>query len=124
MNTNSPKWLEDPTPFVDHYVSRKEIVKQLSENPEVLYEFLVNFTVSLSNQQVSQTAEHANRWISDIEKAQRSEPVNDMQIQYGEEDSLDTLKKANELLASLMTYTRSCRSFFSSKTNTTQFRKQ
>lgn len=119
MNTNSPKWLEDPTPFVDHYVSRKEIVKQLSENPEVLYEFLVNLTVSLSNQQVKQTAEHANRWISDIDKARKSEPLPD-----GEEDNLESLKQANELLASLMTYTRSSRSFFSSKTNTTQFRKQ
>ena len=119
MNTNSPKWLEDPTPFKDHCESRKEIVKQLSNNSELLQEFLINLTVSMSNQQLRETAEHANRWLSDIEKAQRSEPVPD-----GEEDSLGTLKKANELLASLMTYTRSSRSFFSSKTNSTQFRKQ
>ena len=119
MNTNSPKWLEDPTPFKDHCESRKEIVRQLSENSELLHEFLVNFTVSMSNQQLKETAEHANRWLSDIETARKSEPLPD-----GEPDSMENLKRANELLASLMTYTRSSRSFFSSKTNSTQYRKQ
>lgn len=119
MNTNSPKWLEDSTPFAMDYVSRKEIVRQLSENPEILSEFLTNLTVSLSNQQVKQTAEHGNRWISDIENARKSEPLPD-----GEEDNLESLKRANELLVSLMANTRSQRSFFSSKTNSTQFRKQ
>ena len=119
MNTTSPKWLEDPTPFASDYVSRKEIVKQLSENPEVLSEFLTNLTVSLSNQQVKQTAEHGNRWISDIENARKSEPLPD-----GEEDNLESLKQANELLVALMTNTRSQRATFSSKTNSVQFRKQ
>ena len=119
MNTTSPKWLEDPTPFAMDYVSRKEIVKQLSENSEVFSEFLINLTVSMSNQQIKQTAEHANRWIKDIEHARKVEPLPD-----GETDSLESLKKANELLLSLMTNTRSQRSTFSTKTNSIQFRKQ
>lgn len=119
MNSNSPKWLEDPEPFADSYTSRKEIISQLSQNSELLSEFLTNLTVSLSNQQVKQTAEHANRWISDIDRARKSEPLPD-----GEEDSLESLRKANELLVSLMTHTRSSRSFFSSQTNTTKYRKQ
>lgn len=112
MNTTSPKWLEEPTPFASDYVSRKEIVKQLSE-------FLINLTVSLSNQQVKQTAEHGSRWLTDIENARKSEPLPE-----GETDSLESIQRANELLVALMKYTREQRSVYSSKTNSFVFRKQ
>jgi hypothetical protein len=120
MNTTSPKWLEDPTPFgTVSSISRKEMIQRLSENPEVLSEFLTNLTVSLSNQQVKQTAEHGSRWLTDIENARKSEPLPE-----GETDSLESIQQANELLVALMTYTRTQRSVYSSKTNSFVFRKQ
>ena len=112
MDLRSPQWLEEPIPYTDSYVSEAGIAQILMSDPEILKGFLTTIGCSLSNRQIRETANNAARWVTDINKCEEEEPLDDNLKQY---------RMSNQTVLSWLHHHRSARCIFNGKN---KFRRQ
>lgn len=110
----SPAWLESSIRYADDlYISDSEIAERLAKNPGAIQSLLSTIFASMSNRQLRETADSAERWMRDLILCEDEGPL---------PETLEDSKEGNYLLLHVVKNSRAKRMHFKNGQRT--FRRQ
>jgi DNA-directed RNA polymerase subunit F len=111
----SPVWLEKSVRYTRPYQRQENLAKELVDADAVSC-FFTDIFVSMSNRQLRETADHAERWLKDLAlcEAESNEELS---------EELKKTKASCQIIADLCSYHRSARQI-TLKNGTQSYRRQ